>query len=518
LFIIACLLWLAGCGRVAAPKNTLIYGRGEDANTLDPINTDIGEAVKVIVNVYDTLVTYDDQTLDLVPGLATDWHHTDDGLTWTFHLRDHVLFHDGTPLNAEAVEFSFQRLIRDDHPHVYDPARPYKPNYQMIRDVSATGRLEVVFQLDSPSAVFLQNLAMFPASIVSPEAVKQRGKGFATNPIGTGPFRFVRWQRGQQLVLAAFDDHWRGRPAVEHIVFLAVSESATRIDQLRRGEIHIADDLPPGELDALAKLPGIVTQQQLGMNVGYLTMQMEKPPLDNLKVRQAIWHAIDKQKLIQVAYSGYAQPAVTMVPPTMWGHHAGIEDRPHDPVLAHKLLNEAAVESEFSLPLKLKLAVMSQPRPYMQQPLQTAAFIKDALAAAGIEITVEPRHVNQHFAHLMAGRHELGLAGWSSDNNDPDNFLYSLLDEDNIGEHGNNLSRYRNHEVHQLLLAAQRELDSDRRLPMYERAQELIFADAPVVPLVHTTVRIAQSARLKGYRLHPSSMVWLRGAYFEDTP
>jgi peptide/nickel transport system substrate-binding protein len=328
----------------------------------------------------------------------------------------------------------------------------------------------------------------------------------------------VRWQRGQQLVLAAFDDHWRGRPAVEHIVFLAVSESATRIDQLRRGEIHIADDLPPGELDALAKLPGIVTQQQLGMNVGYLTMQMEKPPLDNLKVRQAIWHAIDKQKLIQVAYSGYAQPAVTMVPPTMWGHHAGIEVRPHDPVLAHKLLNEAAVESEFSLPLKLKLAVMSQPRPYMQQPLQTAAFIKDALAAAGIEITVEPRHVNQHFAHLMAGRHELGLAGWSSDNNDPDNFLYSLLDEDNIGEHGNNLSRYRNHEVHQLLLAAQRELDSDRRLPMYERAQELIFADAPVVPLVHTTVRIAQSARLKGYRLHPSSMVWLRGAYFEDTP
>ncbi|MCA9202643.1 MAG: hypothetical protein KDA59_06350, partial [Planctomycetales bacterium] len=157
-------------------------------------------------------------------------------------------------------------------------------------------------------------------------------------------------------------------------------------------------------------------------------------------------------------------------------------------------------------------------RPYMQEPLQTASFIKDALAAIGIEVEIQTKPVNQHFDHLMSGGHELGLAGWSSDNNDPDNFLYSLLDSDNIGEHGNNLSRYNNPEVHRLLLAAQSELDDAARLKMYLQAQELIFADAPVVPLVHTQVRIAQRDVLKGYLLHPSNLVRLRLARIEAAP
>ena len=500
------------------PANTLIYGRGEDANTLDPVNTDIGEAVNVIVNIFDTLVTYRDESTELAPGLATEWKHNDEGTLWTFQIRPGVSFHDGSPLTAEAVKFSFERLLLPDHPALFDKARPYQSSYKMIKEVRVTGELEVVFELFEPSAVFLKNLTMFPASIVSPAAVKMRQAKFAEQPSGTGPFRIVKWDKDQKLVLAAFKECWNGPPGVEHLIFLPVKESTTRIEQLKRGEIHIADNLPPAELDSLAKRQDVVVQSQDGMNVAYLSMQTEKPPLNSVAVRQAIWLAIDKPSLIKVAYAGQAAPAVTLVPPPMWGHHRELQDRPFNPAEARQILQSAAEKEGFQLPLELTLAVMSQPRPYMQDPKTVAGFLKDALREVGINLTVESRDVNQHFPHVMAGKHQLAVGGWSSDNNDPDNFLYPLLDSDNISEHGNNLSRYRNDAFHQLILAGQRELDVDKRLGIYREAQEIAFADAPVVPLVHTRNRVAQSPRVKDYKLHPAGLVRLRRARLEGTP
>lgn len=502
----------------SAAANTLVYGRGGDANTLDPINTDIGESVKVIVNVFDTLVAYAEKSLDLVPGVAESWERSEDGLAWTFRLRDNVRFHDGTTLDADAVVFSLERLILDSHPHVYDPSRPYQPNFRMIAKVEAVDPRTVRFQLKEPSAVFLNNLAMFPASIVSPAAVKSLGKRFATEPVGSGPFKFGRWRRDQQIVLDAFASYWDGAPALQRVVFVPIADAATRVQQLKQSGVHIAEDLPPAELDALQGQAGIATQSQVGLNVGYLTLQVEKPPLDRPKVRQAIGMAIDKAELVKVVYAGKARPAVNMVPPDMWGHHDELADRPFDVARAKTLLEEAAAEAGFSLPLELRLSVMSQPRPYMQQPLQTASFIKDSLEKIGVRVTVDPKPISQHFEHLMAGKHELGLAGWSTDNSDPDNFLYSLLDQDNISEHGNNLSRYRSDRVHELLLGAQRELDTDKRLAMYREVQELVLADAPVVPLVHSEIRLALRDTVKNHTLHPGSLVRLRWTRLETGP
>ena len=343
-------------------SNTLIYGRASDANTLDPVNTDIGEAVKVIVNLYDTLVAYDDDSLELVPALATSWTHSEDGLTWTFQLRDGVKFHDDIQVDADAVVYSFARLLDDKHPDVYDQALPYKPNFTKIKNVEAKDPLTVVFTLNEPSAVFLNNIAMFPASIVSPCGQEALGKGFATNPVGSGPFRFARWKRDQQLVLEPYREYWNGAPKLDRLIFVPISDSVTRVQQLKQGGIQLAEDLPPAELDAFAKTPGIVVQETPGLNVGYLTMQMEKPPLNVLKVRRAIGHAINKQDLVRVVYSNNARPAVKMVPPTMWGQHDKLADREFDPALAKRLLMEAAEEAKFELPLKLRLAVMNQSR------------------------------------------------------------------------------------------------------------------------------------------------------------
>jgi peptide/nickel transport system substrate-binding protein len=512
-FYLLSLLALAGCsssGLAPTPTSTLVYGRSEDANTLDPIHTDIGEAVNVIVNLFDTLVTYHDETTEIVPALAERWEHSEDGLTWTFQLRPDVVFHDGEKLDASAVVYSLERLIQDDHPDLYEQARPYKPSYDMIRAVRATDERTVVVELKEPSAIFLKNLAMFPASIVSPAAVKKLGAKFAEQPVGTGPFRVRRWDRDQKIVLDAFPKHWRGGPGIEHLIFLPVKENATRIEQLKRGEIHIADNLPPQELDVLAERKDIVVQEAPAMNVCYLSLQMEKPPLDDLRVREAIALAIDKPEFLQIAFGGKATAAKSLVPPSMWGHATELVDTPFDRARAKELLAEAAKDKGFELPLKITLSVMSQARPYMQRPIEAAGFLKDSLREIGIELQIESRGVSEHFIYAMAGRHQLALAGWQSDNSDPDNFLYSLLDLNNISEHGNNLSRYRSSEFHQLMIAGQRELDEAKRLKLYERAQELVLEDLPVVPLAHTLNRVAQSSRVQGYVLHPTGMVRLR--------
>jgi peptide/nickel transport system substrate-binding protein len=401
---------------------------------------------------------------------------------------------------------------------LYGGVPPYQPYYGSIESVRATGPLEVEFRLKEPNAVFLKNLAMFSASIASPTAIKKHGEAYRDHPAGTGPFRFKSWTKGQEIVLEAFDDHWRGRPKLDRAIFLKVAESSILGEQLKRGEIHIADNMKPSDLDALAKEPGIHLQEQPGMNVGYLCFQTEKPPLNNPKVRRAIGMAIDKERLVDVAFSGHARPAVNPLPPTIWGYNEAIEDRPFDVAAARQLLKEASEEDGFELPLKLKLYQMATPRPYMQQPRQAAALIKDSLAEIGVETTIVAIDTSQYFGRLSAGEHDIGLAGWTTDKVDPDDFLFTFFHSDNISnDGGNNMSRYRNPEVDALLEQAQRELDDDKRAGLYRRVQEIVFADAPLIPLVHTDVRIAQRDELKGYKLHPSSLVRLRLAHLGDS-
>lgn len=515
--LLSAFLALLGCdGGSSLPTDTLIYSRGGDANALDPIHTDIGEAVKVMVNIYDTLVEYDEDTLDLVPCLATEWEVNEDGREWTFKLRPDVKFHDGTPMDADAVVYSFQRIIDPEHPDVHSNIIPYYSNYTQIESIEAIDHLTVRFKLKESQATFLANMALFASSIVSPTAVKKHGADFTRHPVGTGPFKFVHWRPEQEILLERFDDYW-GKPAgVKWVVFLPTKESSIRVTQLARSEIHIADNLPPAEMDSLQHTPGVVVQSTSGINVGYLTMQTKKPPLDQVKVRQAITHAIDRDRLIEVAYSGRAEKAKTMVPPTLWGHGSGVPDISYDPELSKKLLQEAAKENGFTLPVKLQLFVMDQPRPYMQQPRQTAIFIKDALEKVGFKIEIITNDIGQHFPRMTKGEHQLGLSGWSADIADPHNFLHTLLHSDNINEiGGNNLSQYKNPEVDKLLAQAELELDQEKRIALYEQAHLLIYEDAPVLPLVHVPVRIAQRDSVKGYKLHPSSRVRLKTARIE---
>jgi peptide/nickel transport system substrate-binding protein len=516
LLIAALLLALPACTPPAAQTDTLIYAQASDPKTLDPVNTDIAEAVHVITNVFDTLVTYHDETLELVPSLAEKWTVSDDGKLWTFTLRDGVLFHDGTKCDSAAVKTTFDRMLaKKEHPLLFDLARPYQSAYLMVDKIETPSPLVVEFHLKHPSAIFLTNLAMFSASIVSPTALEKVGAKFADAPVGTGPFKVVKWNRDQQIVLERFDKHWRGPSPTKNIIVVPVKDNTTRMQRLSRGEVHLVDSLALQDFTAAEKDPNLVAEQINGMNVSYLTIQVDKPPLNNRKVREAIAHAIDKRALVEIGFEGHATPAVSMVPPTMWGHDKELVDHPFDLARAKQLLQEAAAEENFKLPLQLNLSVMSQARPYLPQPAAMAGFLKDKFREIGIELTVTQRDVNEHFKHLMLGRHELGLAGWTSDNSDPDNFLYQLLDPDNISvddKEGNNLSQFRDEEFHKLLLAGAQEMNLEKRLPLYTQAQQIVLREVPVVPLAHTQLRAVHSKRVSGFKLHTTGLVRLRNA------
>jgi len=500
---------LIGCGSPAAPVGkTLVYGRGADSSLLDPIHDDNGESVKVIVNVFDTLVTYSWETVALQPGLATSWEHSPDGLTWTFKLRPDVTFHDGTKCDAAAVVFTFNRLIQEE-PSGSGPAvraRPYAPSYQVIKKIEAPDPQTVVFHLQHPSAVFLANLAMFPASIVSPAAVEKLGPDFAARPVGSGPYQFERWDRDQELVLKANDHYWGGRPKIDRLIFIPVAESAVLTQQLLRGDIHITDSLPPAELIQLEKEPGIVIQREPGMNLAYLSLNNDRPALQDLRVREAIWHAIDKAGLVRLVLSGQGEPAINAMPKVLWGWNEKLVDRAFDPQKSRELLRAANA----TFPTSLKLYVMARPRPYLPEPSKAAVFVKEHLQAVGIPTEIITNENYQHFQDLSAGKHDLALIGWMTDNADPDNFLYQLFDLDNIHDNGgNNNCRYRNEDVHRWLKQAQQELSQERRVELYHQVQAQMFADAPVVPLVHVPARVAQRSEVRGYRLHPTGLVRL---------
>ena len=500
------------------PKIVLVYGRGADADLLDPINTSNGETAKVLVNIFDTLITYDDETLDIVPSLATQWTHSDDGLLYTFELREGVKFHDDLPFNANSVVFTFNRIIRDDHPYEYRDKIPYAPDFSMIKDVRATGSHTVEFELKEPSAVFFSNLAMFAASIVSPKALKKTGKKFAQHPVGTGPFKFDQWVKDQKIVLAAFDDYWNGRPKIDRIIFKPSDEPIVLSKDLERGNVHIVDNLPPLQLAALEGKPGIRIQQQQGANVGYLSINTARQPMENLKLRRAIAHAIDKEQLIEKCYAGQAVAAINPLPPTVPGWHKDVPVTKYDLSEAQRLMREFRTETGAKNPLKLKLLVMKDQRPYMQQPRETALLIKDALRQISIDCEIVTTQNDLHFQNLSAGDHHLGLIGWSADSFDADNFLYTFFHPDNINDKGgNNNSRFDHDEVKKLLEQARREhKDEARRFDLYRQVQEIVAREVPVVPLVHTKVRIAQREEVKGYFLHPSARVRLRKAYFPE--
>lgn len=498
--------FLIGCGGSggsdgAAPApETFVFARGSDAQKLDPADIDDGESVNTLAQICEGLVRFRSGTLEIEPALAESYSISDDGLTYTFELREGVTFHDGTPLNAETAVFSFHRQMDPDHPgHLPGASFQYWGYlYQEVDSVEATGQMTVTFRLREPNAALLSSLAVFPAHLVSPGAFEKYGTDAARRPVGTGPYRFVRWLPNQAIILERNPDYWGDLPEFDQLTFKVVPDNTVRVLELRSGEVHGIDGVDPADLPLLKADDRFTVYRAPGMNVGYLAFNGENERFAEPEIREAIYMAIDREKLVAVGLDGAGTVAHYPVPP---GFVETPDDRdrvPYDPDRARTALAE--FKGRWATPIRLN--VMNAPRSYFPDSVRAASLIRQDLEAVGLQVEIIVRDFKTHLDLMRNGAFEIGLIGWIGDNGDADNFL-SIFFGSWAAEKGaaTNFSFYRNPEMDSLLMAGRRTTDRAERMSIYRNVLAVWRRDLPILPLVHGDNIVVMRREVTDFRL-----------------
>lgn len=526
------LLWvLAACGQStgttgnqnqgtnegsSAPQNstqtggTFIFGRGADSTSLDPINVTDGESFIVTEQIFNTLVDYKPDSTEVIPSLAKSWTNSEDGLTWTFTLQEGVKFHDGTDFDAEAVVYNFNRWMDPKHPQHKGDFGYYAYMFggfkgdqgHVIKEVVAKDKYTVEFHLNFPQAPFLNNLAMSPFGIASPAAIEKYGEKFGENPVGTGPFKFVEWKKGDSITLEKNPNYWKpGLPKLDKVIFRSIPDNSNRYTALKNGEIDLMTGLNPEDAQSVKENPKLQLFLRPSMNVGYLAFNTKVKPFDDPRVRQALNMTVNKKEIIDSFFAGLAEPAVNPMPPSLWGYNDEIQDYPVDLEKAKALLAEAGYPNGF----ETDLWYMSEPRDYMPNGQKVAEVLQADFAKIGVKVKLVTFDWITYLDKTGKGEHPMAMLGWTGDNGDPDNFLYVLLDKDNTRTpDAGNIAFYVNDQLHEILIKAQRSTNQEERIALYKEAQKIIHEDAPWIPLVHSTPPIAAIKEVKGYIPHPT--------------
>jgi len=478
---------VSGCNQRAAKNEpiTITFARGADSQKLDPADVDDGESMKVLVNVTQGLVRFKHGTTEPEPCLATSWTISPDGLAYTFKLRDGVKFHDGTPLDAKVAAFSFLRQMDKSNPaHLPDATFAYwSAMFNMITAVEVVDPMTLRFRLKEPHAPLMESLCIPAAHLISPKFIDQR------HPVGTGPFRFVEWLPNERITLEKNPDYWEGAPQIDRLIFTVVPDSSTRLIQLQTGQCQVMDGIDPNSLPIIKADKNLSILTAPGLNVCYLAFNCQKPPFDGRWLRQWIASSINKEDIIKDAYRGAATVAKNPMPPLIAGYNDAIPESVMAPPPTRM--------PRFDHPLRLE--VMTNPRPYLPNPLRAAEMIKADLERAHIPVEIVPNEWGSHLSRTSHGEHEMALMGWVGDTGDADNFLYVLLDKDTatLGS-ALNICFWMNDDYHNLMIAARRELDLEKRAALYRKAQEIVFEECPMVPLAHAQQLLATRANVNG--------------------
>lgn len=495
-----------------AQAQTLVVGRGNDANSLDPAEARSFEAIKVADWTFDGLVRFDGNSHKIVPALAESWEVSDDGLEWTFNLRDGVTFHDGTPLNADAVVFSLERQRDKDHPYHCDKCLRWNAKFSAIEKVEAVDESTVKITLSEPSPTLLVNLAFYIGYIVSPTAVKADPEGFRSNPVGTGPFKFVRWERDNLLEYERNDDYYLGAPKIEKLVVRVIPDNDVRLLALKKGEVQLIYGVPFPQFGEIESDPSLTMLTSPTLGISFMALNTEEEPFDDLNVRQAINHAINKDRLFKTVFFGRGDIADQVIPPSWWGHSDNVTTYDYDPDKAKALLAEAGYPDGF----KTTLISWASPRPYLPAPRDAVSLIKADLARVGIDVEIDTMKWSTFREARGKGGYGMSMGGWISGTLDPDGIIYPLFHSSGIRVNDSlNWARWRNEEADKLLDQARGIYDKEERAALYRKAADIMTAEAPAVFFAHPITAIATRSDLKNVFIHDSNWVPLHEAHFE---
>jgi peptide/nickel transport system substrate-binding protein len=494
---------------------TLTFAKAGDVVKLDPADVTDGESITVMNNIFEGLIRYKPGTTELEPWLAEKWDVSPDGKVFTFYLRKGVKFHDGTDFNADAVVFSFERQRDPNHPfHKYGEWEYWSWCFNEIEKVEKVDDYTVKITLSEEFAPFLTTMAMFTVYIVSPKNHEKWGAEASSHPVGTGPFKFVEWVKDDHITLEKFENYWGPKPKIDKLIFKVIPDASVRLLELQKGTIDGMEFPNPDDLEKIKGDKNLTLLTQPGLNIGYLAFNLGQdtpgydPKLSDVRVRKAIYHAINRQDIVEHLYKGTAVVAKNPLPPTLWGYNDEIVDYEYNPDKAKELLKEAGYPNGF----ETNLWAMPVARPYMFDPQKIAEAIQSDLAKVGIKAKIVTYDWGTYLDKTEGGEHAMCLLGWTMDYPDPDNILYVLLDPDaaTVGSAGN-VAFYRNDKVHELNMLARKTYDIKEREKYYKEIQRIVHEDIPWVPLAHAQQMVVFRSNVKGFVLYPT------GDYHFDT-
>lgn len=476
--------------------------------------------------VYNRLVEFKRGSTDIEPALAEKWEVSEDGLTYTFHLRKGVKFHTSKAFkptrdfNADDVIFSFQRQLDKNHPfhNVSNGTYPYFNAMKfpkLIKEVKKVDDNTVSITLNKPDATFLSSLGMDFISIYSAEyADKMKAAGTPEKidqlPIGTGPFVFAGYKKDQKIRYFANKDYWKGKADFDRLIIDIVPDATTRYAKLNKGECDIIEFPNQSDIAKMKTNPKINLLSQPGMNVSYIALNTEKKPFNNVKVRQALNYAVDHKAIIDVVYQGLGLPAKNPLAPTVWGYNDDVKPYHQDLAKAKELLKEAGYPNGFETTLWVQPVV----RPSNPNPRRLAELVQADWAKIGVKAKLVTYEWGDYIKRAKAGDLTAGIFGWSGDNGDPDNFLNPLLGCENVGN--SNYARFCNKDFDALLSKASKLSNKEERAKLYKQAQVIAHDQAPWIPVAHSVGVAPTSKRVSNYKQSPFGYVYLYGTKLAD--
>lgn len=513
-------VFLAATPAMAA--KTLVYCSEASPSGFDPgLYTDGASYDASSRTVYSRLVTFEHGTTKIEPDLAESWDISQDGLTYTFHLRKGVKFQTTrwfTPtrdFNADDVLFTFDRMRDKNHPwHNYltGASWQYYEAMNMPKIIKTIEKLDdytVRFTLSQVEAPFLADLAMDFASIVSKEyadklAAEGKQAELNTRPVGTGPFAFVAYQNDSMIRYKAHPDYYRGKQKLDNLVFAITVDNSVRAQRLRSGECHVMSYPAPTDIAALKADPNINVMEEVGMNVGYMAYNTLQPPFDKAEVRRALNMAINKPAIVEAVFAGQGEVARNPLPPAIWGYNDAIKPDVYDPEKAKAMLEAAGVKN-----LEMKIWAMPASRTYMPNARRAAEMMQADLAKIGVKASIVTMEWGEYLKRgTDKNRDGAMMVGWMDDNGDPDNFLATLNNCAAIGT--NNYANWCYKPYEDLIQQAKRVTDIGERTKLYEQAQVIFKEQAPWLLIAHGKTIMPMSKKVQNFYVDP------HGVRFDD--
>lgn len=502
---------------------SIVVARAGDSDSLDPAHTTAGISFQVFTNIYDTLIAYD-MDLGYEGILAESWDISEDGLEYTFTLRDGITFHDGTELNAEAVKFNFDRLML---PETNAPAAGW------ITPLSATEVIDDLtfkFILSEPFSPLLGNLCLAYFGIASPAAIEEHGdEEYGRNPVGTGPWKFQEWIAGEQIVLVPNDDYQnfhshvenKGRPYADELIFRNIAEDATQMAALETGEITVTP-LPPREVARFQDDDQYqVFVPERATNIWFIEWSMEPPTdeadqiykgpyFDDVRVRQAVAYAINADEIIQSVFQGLAVRNYGLLPTGHFAFDPAIEEHGFhfDQEKAKALLDEAGwVEGDDGI--REKDGTKLQPLLWTWNAgdnERSVQVIQNQLGAVGFDVKIETMEIATLFARQAENISDFDLMSWGW----PEPHLMKMMVE---GEAG--LGLYKDEDYLSLVDEAARTTGQEERSALYFQANQQALADVAAIPLWTALTATGVRGELVDYKVGPTGTAIFEDAYFE---